>query len=120
MLLSDIKKILNAEILSAEEKDILEKTEISTACGCDLMSDVLAFVKDQAVLLTGLCNPQVVRTAVMMDMKCIVFVRGKVPPSDVIELASDGGIVVLATGKRMYEACGELYTHGLNGALIDG
>jgi hypothetical protein len=80
-----------------------------------MMSDVLAFVKDQAVLLTGLCNPQVVRTATMMDMRCIVFVRGKTPTPDVLALANDAGIVVLATDMRMYTACGILYENGLHG-----
>ena len=83
-----------------------------------MMSDVLAFVKDQAVLITGLCNPQVVRTAIMMDMRCIVFVRGKMPPADVIALAEDSGIVVLATNERMYVACGKLYTNGLHGGEV--
>ena len=117
MKISTIREIIDAEVVCGEE--FLED-EVHSACGSDMMSDVLAFVKDQAVLLTGLCNPQVVRTAVMMDMKCIVFVRGKVPPEAVIELANEGGIVVLATSKRMYEACGELYTHGLNGAAVHG
>lgn len=77
------------------------------------MSDVLAFVKDQAVLLTGLVNPQVVRTAEMMDMVCIVFVRGKMPDADMLELAKESGMVVMTCDKRMYEACGILYKNGL-------
>ena len=89
--------------------------EVHSACGCDMMSDVLAFVKDQAVLITGLCNPQVIRTAMMMDMRCIVFVRGKMPTEDIIELARDAGIVVLASDFRMYVACGVLYAEGLHG-----
>ena len=117
MKIQQIADLLDAKILCGEEH---MDGIVKSACGSDMMSDVLAFVKDQAVLLTGLCNPQVVRTAVMMDMKCIVFVRGKVPPEAVIELANEGGIVVLATSKRMYEACGELYTHGLNGAVVHG
>ena len=84
------------------------------------MSDVLAFVKEQAVLLTGLTNLQVVRTAEMMDMKCIVFVRGKKPTEDVIELADESGIVVLATDERMYVACGKLYENGLRGGSVRG
>lgn len=81
-----------------------------------MMSDVLAFVKDQAVLLTGLCNQQVVRTAVMMDMRCIVFVRGKKPTEDMISLAEEAGIAMLTTDLRMYVACGLLYANGLMGA----
>ena len=78
-----------------------------------MMSDVLAYVKDQAVLLTGLVNAQVIRTAQMMDMVCIVFVRNKKPTPDMIALAEESGIVVLTTEKRMYEACGKLYSNGL-------
>ena len=112
MKILKIKELLCAEVLSGEE---LIDGNVHSACGCDMMSDVLAFVKDQAVLLTGLCNPQVVRTATMMDMRCIVFVRGKTPTGDVLSLARDAGIVVLATDMRMYTACGILYENGLHG-----
>jgi hypothetical protein len=87
--------------------------EVFSACGSDMMSDVLAYVKDQAVLLTGLVNPQVVRTAEMMDMVCIVFVRSKTPTEEMIRLADDAGLVLLRSKKRMYEACGKLYANGL-------
>ena len=80
-----------------------------------MMSDVLAYVKDQAVLLTGLVNPQVIRTAEMMDMRCVVFVRSKNPSEEMVELARDSGIVVMRTGLRMFEACGILYSAGLGG-----
>ena len=76
MLLSEVREILKADILTGEEN--LDR-EVTSACGSDFMSDVLAYVKNQALLLTGLVNPQVVRTADMVEMKCIVFVRGKVP-----------------------------------------
>ena len=112
MKIITIKELLNAETVCCEES--LGK-HVYSACGSDMMSDVLAYVKDQAVLLTGLCNPQVVRTATMMDMRCIVFVRGKLPSEDVVELAKDSGIVVLATPMRMYTACGILYENGLHG-----
>ncbi|MBR2849596.1 MAG: hypothetical protein IKB84_01010 [Clostridia bacterium] len=112
MKILKIKELLGAEILTGEE---LVEGEVNSACGCDMMSDVLAFVKDQAVLLTGLCNPQVVRTATMMDMRCIVFVRGKRPSDDVISLAHESGIAVLASDMRMYTACGILYENGLHG-----
>ena len=70
---------------------MLEK-EVHTGCGSDLMSDVLAFAKDRGVLLTGLNNPQVVRTAEVMDMVCIVYVRGKKPNPDVVDLARTKGL----------------------------
>ena len=84
MLLSEVREILKADILTGEEN--LDR-EVTSACGSDFMSDVLAYVKNQALLLTGLVNPQVVRTADMMDMKCICFVRGKMPDESVLELA---------------------------------
>ena len=117
MKISTIKELLNAEVLCCEES--LNK-HVYSACGSDMMSDVLAYVKDQAVLLTGLVNPQVVRTAEMMDMNCIVFVRSKKPTPEMLELAKECGLVVLACNKRLYEACGILYKNGLVGSEIHG
>ena len=117
MKISKIKELLDAKVLCGEDK---LGSHVYSACGSDMMSDVLAFVKEQAVLLTGLINLQVVRTAEMMDMKCIVFVRGKNPPEEVIELADESGIVVLQTEERMYVACGKLYENGLRGGSVKG
>lgn len=110
MLISEILKLLDAELLTGEE---LLSTDVKTACGSDMMSDVLAYVKDQAVLLTGLVNAQVVRTAMMMDMRCIVFVRNKRPTAEMVELARENHIAILTTAERMYDACGKLYAAGL-------
>lgn len=115
MLVREIKDILDAEIITGEAH---LDTEVKSACGSDMMSDVLAFVKDQSVLLTGLVNPQVVRTAEMMDMRCIVFVRGKKPDTPVVSLAAERGIVLLSTRHRMFVACGLLYSHGLQGGAL--
>ncbi|HNX64158.1 MAG TPA: DRTGG domain-containing protein [Oscillospiraceae bacterium] len=112
MTVNDIKNHLKASFLYGEE---FIGREVHTACGSDMMSDVLAFVKDQSVLLTGLCNPQVVRTAEMMDIVCIVFVRGKLPDQTVIDLAKEREIVLLSTSMRMFSACGILYENGLRG-----
>jgi predicted transcriptional regulator len=112
MKIKDIVCLLNAKVLCGENN--LDK-ELKSACGSDMMSDVLAYVKDQSVLLTGLINPQVVRTAEMMDMSCIVFVRGKEPEKCVIELAEKKGIVLLSTQSRLFCACGILYSNGLGG-----
>ena len=112
MTVNDIKEILKAEIICRD--DLLQK-EVNSACGSDMMSDVLAFVKEQAVLLTGLVNPQVVRTAEMMDMHCIVFVRGKRPTLDMIEMAEDRDMVMLCTELEMFTFCGRLYENGLRG-----
>ena len=112
MKISTIRDLLDADVLCGEE---YLGNHVYSACGSDMMSDVLAYVKDQAVLLTGLMNTQVVRTAVMMDMRCIVFVRDKKPTNEIIELAKESGIVILASHKRLYEACGILYANGLVG-----
>lgn len=112
MKISTITELLDAKIICGEE--FLGK-HVYSACGSDMMSDVLAYVKDQAVLLTGLVNAQVVRTAMMMDMVCVVFVRNKQPSDEMIELARDHGLVLITSPKRMYEACGILYNAGLTG-----
>ena len=112
MKIGTIRELLNAEVVCGEDQ--LDR-EVYSACGSDMMSDVLAYVKDQAVLLTGLVNPQVVRTAEMMDMVCIVFVRSKSPTEEMIALARESGIVLMKSKKRMYEACGKLYANGLVG-----
>ena len=112
MKIKEMIRALGAELLTQDAD--LDK-EVHSACGSDMMSDVLAYVKDQAVLVTGLNNPQVVRTASMMDMVCIVFVRGKKPDDAILQLASQCGIVVLATQLPMFQTCGILYAGGLRG-----
>ena len=115
MKISTIKDLLDAKVICCEEG---LSRHVYSACGSDMMSDVLAYVKDQAVLLTGLVNSQVIRTAEMMDMNCIVFVRSKMPTAEMTELAKESGIVILAIEKRMYEACGLLYSNGLVGNRV--
>ncbi len=110
MKLSEVKEILHAEVVAGEE--FLDR-EVKSAFGSDLMSDVLAFVKDQALLLTGLVNGQVIRTAEMMDIKAIVFVRGKKPTEDIAELAKEYQMVVMTTDYTLYPSCGKLYSAGL-------
>lgn len=114
MTVNDIRNYLNAKVLCCDE---YLTNVVHTACGSDMMSDVLAFVKDQSVLITGLCNPQVIRTAEMMDITCIVFVRGKTPDDSTIQLAIERNIPILSTGKKMFEACGILYSKGLSGGM---
>ena len=111
MKISKIKELLGAELLVGEEK---VENDVFSACCSDMMSDVLAYVKDQGVLITGLINPQVIRTANMMDMVCIVFVRSKAPTEEMLELAKECGIVVMSADKRAYEACGILWENGLS------
>ncbi len=116
MTVREVCKALDAKVVCGAE--FLEK-DVHNACGSDMLSDVLAFVKDQSVLLTGLCNAQVIRTAEMMDIICIVFVRGKGPDKAMEELAASLGIVLMTTSHRMFSACGILYEHGLRGGASD-
>ena len=111
MKIRDIVTLLDAKVFCCEDR---LDTEVHAGCGCDMMSDVLAYVKDQAVMLTGLVNPQVIRTAEMMDIVCIVFVRGKKPTDAMIELANERSLTLLSTSHRMFSACGILYEHGLS------
>ncbi|MEG2770035.1 MAG: DRTGG domain-containing protein, partial [Oscillospiraceae bacterium] len=94
MTIAQVLNILDAKLLTP---DTDTTKEVHTACGSDMMSDVLAYVKEQSVLLTGLNNPQVIRTADMMDMVCVVFVRSKLPDDGIIKLATEMGIAVLST-----------------------
>ncbi len=116
MTVGEIKELLNCEVITGE--DLLD-TEVRTACGSDMMSDVLAFAKTSCALLTGLCNPQVIRTADMMDIVCIIFVRGKKPDEAMIEMAKENNLPILSTGHRMFSACGLLYESGLRGGKMD-
>lgn len=113
MKLKEIANLLEAEILVGDE-DLLN-IEISTACGADLMSDVLAFTKEKTMLLTGLTKTQVIRTAEMMDLNAVVFVRGKRPEPNTIRLAKERGIPLLLTELPLFETCGLLFEKGVKG-----
>jgi predicted transcriptional regulator len=112
MTIAEIVDVLSAKVISG---DSLLDRDVHSACGSDLMSDVLAFVKDQSVLITGLTNAQAVRTSEMMDIICIVLVRGKTADEGMVELAQDRSVVVLQTEHSMFTSCGLLYEHGLRG-----
>lgn len=89
------------------------KREVKGGCGADLMSDVLTSVQPEAVLLTGLCNPQVVRTAVMADVAAIILVRGKTPPPETLALAEEEHVALISSPFGMFDLCGRLYASGL-------
>ena len=112
MKIEKVAALTVAKILACKEA---AGEEVFSACGSDMMSDVLAFVKEQGLLLTGLLNPQVVRTAEMMDMRAILFVRNKQPNEEILALAEQFGIVVMSTPLHMFEACGRVYEGGLKG-----
>ena len=110
MTIAEAVKIVEGQFFCGEEKAGIE---IGSACGADLMSDVMAFVKDRVLLLTGLVNPQVIRTAELLDIRCILFVRGKSPNRDMIEMAEQSDIILGGTKYSMFIACGKLYEAGL-------
>ncbi|HOJ10464.1 MAG TPA: hypothetical protein PK733_07720 [Clostridiales bacterium] len=115
MRVDNIKEILDAEILvEGSNPDI----DVCTACGSDLMSDVMAYGDEKDILLTGLVNPQVIRTAEMMDIKMIVFVRGKKPDKNMMELAVDKSIILMTTRYPMFIACGKLSSAGIRGGSV--
>ena len=112
MTISEMQEILDAKFLYGEE---LADVDVEFVFSADMMSDVLAYGGKCSVLMTGLCNPQVVRTAEMLDIVCIIFVRGKMPDDNMLALAIGKGIAILATDHYMFTACGLLYGNGLRG-----
>ncbi|NLN06380.1 MAG: hypothetical protein GX167_02020 [Firmicutes bacterium] len=112
MKIREIAEILGATIeVQGDSLDL----EVDAAFGSDLMSDVMAYAKDNVLLLTGLVSPQVIRTAEMMDIKTVVLVRGKKPDHCMIQLAEEKGITLLSTKDTMFVSCGKLYSTGLTG-----
>ncbi|NLG24621.1 MAG: hypothetical protein GX558_04650 [Clostridiales bacterium] len=112
MTIARIRELLDARVLTGD--DHLD-ADIAVACGCDLMSDVLAFAKENMALLTGLTNQHSVRTAEMLDVRLVVYVRGKQPTPDVVEMAAERDIALLATDLTLFNACGMLYANGMAG-----
>ncbi|UCE19191.1 MAG: hypothetical protein JSV84_02265 [Gemmatimonadota bacterium] len=112
MILQEIMTILSAEVLACKNSlDI----EVNAVKASDLMSDVLTMSDSGVLLLTGLTNVQAVRTAEIAELSAIVFVRGKRPEQDTIELAEQKNIPLLATQLPLYESCGLLFQKGLMG-----
>lgn len=116
MTIKDMVDVLHARVLCGEDR---LDTPVHTACCSDLMSDVLAFVNEKTVLITGLANPHVLRTADMLDLKCLVYARSKVPSQEIIEQADEMGLAVIATRETAFTACGLLYEAGLRGVPIE-
>ena len=116
MKIREIKELLNIEPITCCDK--LDE-DIKYAFASDLMSDVLALVNNEVVLITGLVNIQTIRTAEMKDIKCIVFVRGKIPDENVVQLAKQNDICLMCTRQIMFNTCGLLHNRGLRGAEIN-
>lgn len=110
MKLRDALEIIEGKVIS---KTIDLDLEVTTGGGADLMSDVLVFANEGMLLMTGLTNPQVIRTAEMAGTAAIVFVRSKIPPPETITLAEQRGIPLLASKHTMFETCGRLFAAGL-------
>ncbi|MBC7317866.1 hypothetical protein H5T57_04695 [Candidatus Bipolaricaulota bacterium] len=111
MKLREVAELVEARFLTGG--DLADRT-VSAAFAADLLSDVLAMVREEGVLLiTGMVTPQVVRVAEVMNLVAVLFVRGKLPTKPMVDYAAQAGIPLLATSRTMYETCGILYTHGL-------
>ena len=115
MQLSEICELLACEVYTPKER--IAGVTIQFGCASDLMSDVLAFSRSGAVLLTGLVTVQTIQTSFIAEIDAVIFVRGKKPNEGVIALAREKGIPVLATPYSMYEACGLLYRKGLHSTM---
>lgn len=108
----DVLTAVNGIVVSPQAD--LDET-VNCGFSADLMSDVLRFGREGGLLITGLINPQVIRTAEMLGIRVLLFVRSKLPSAEMIALAEETGITLLATRYTMYEACGLLYRAGLPG-----
>ena len=105
MILKDVLALVNGELLTPGMDLEIECPEIFAS---DLMSDVLTFINPGSVLLTGLINSHVVRTACLTDITAIVFVQGKRPDKEVVDEAKEMNLPVISTGLSMFEACSKL------------
>ncbi len=115
MKLGDIAKLLDAKVIVGDTTAL--EMEIKIACGADLMSDVLAYTKEKTLLLTGLTQSQVIRTAELMDLNAVIFVRGKKPDQNAIRLAKEKDIPLLMTDLPLFESCGLLFGQGVRGCI---
>lgn len=110
MNLNEIIELVDGTVLNPE---VELNIKIRGGCGADLMSDVLAASQPKAVLLTGLTNPQVVRTAQIAEIRAIIFVRGKQPQTETLAIATQEQIPLITSPFGMFELCGRLHRAGL-------
>jgi predicted transcriptional regulator len=110
MRLQDVLDVTDAQPISPDPD---MSCEVRSGFASDLMSDVLCYDVARGLLITGLTNPQIVRTAEMADIAAILVVRGKVPPPETVELAEQIGIPMIGTDLIAFETCGRLYAAGL-------
>ena len=110
MTIAEVMKILNGQFFCGDKKAGID---VASACAADLMSDIMAFSKEGVLLLTGLVNSQVIRTAELLDIHCVIFVRGKIPNREMIDMAEEADITLCGTKQSMFFSCGKLYEAGL-------
>lgn len=115
MNIMQVKEILGAKVLCGE--DFLNTVHVDNAFAADMMSDVLAYVRADTLILTGMLNTHVIRTAEMVETRAVVFVRGKIVTPEIIEAAKELDLIVLGTDKTLFTACGLLYKAGLRSSL---
>ncbi|MGB9858189.1 MAG: hypothetical protein ACPLKX_08730 [Dictyoglomaceae bacterium] len=121
MKAKEIVKLIEGEVLAGEH--LLDKVDIKRGFSADLMSDVLALVEcknKDVVLITGITNSQIVRTAEMLDIPMIIVARGKLVPQDTIKLAEENGIILVRTKHIVFVVSGILFQHGIEGAIVKG
>lgn len=112
--LFEIMDILDAKCLVGRKQ---LNMEVETAFSADLLSDVLAFAKAGSLLLTGLTNPQIVRTASILDIAAIILVRGKIAPDETLRMADELEIPMLSTRYILFETSGRLFMNGIKGCV---
>ena len=108
-----LKEIVNAVGGTLLTKQLKQDLDIHHCGAADLMSDALSLMKPGSLLITGLVNLQSIRTAEMADLAAIIYVRGKTPGPDAVDLANELGIPLITSHIGMFEMCGRLYKAGL-------
>lgn len=116
MRIPELIQLLEAKVLT--ECDLPE-SDIQYAFASDMMSDVLAYADRHMLLITSLTNPQTIRTAEMLDLDCVLYVRGKIPSAAALAMAEDRNITVLTTKCTMFNTCGILYDTGIRGGNLN-
>jgi len=110
--LNDVKHLLRAQVYVGEDKLHMP---VKAGTASDLMSDMLTGYNDGVVLLTGLCNIQVIRTCVIAGVAAVVMVRGKRPNEEMVNQALKHALPLLSTSFTMFTSCGRLFAKGLRG-----
>jgi len=114
MTIQDVCRLLDGTLVCGSAETALEPPK---AYASDMMSDVLACVSDHTLLLSGLINEQVIRTAAMLEIRCVILVRGKKPSEEMLRMAGQNEIALLCTNHTLFETCGILFQNGVRGEV---